>query len=94
MQRTMQVSMPMHMRADEDPIALTKHELDKKKAAPADKGNSASAGCDQCHRIVAVLYAVFVVEVLDALEHTDSLRGSVDVQSRFGQEEEAYRQCM
>ena len=50
----------IHMHADDDPLALTKLELDKKKTAPADKRTSASAGCDQCHSTAAMLYAVLV----------------------------------
>ena len=51
---------PMHMRADDDLLALTKLEMDKKKAAPADKENSAPAGCGHCHTTAAVAYAGFV----------------------------------
>jgi len=88
---TMLLFMPMHMRADDDLLALTKLEIDKKKAAPADKGPSASAGCGQCHSFVAVLYAVLLPFSCWKGYHAHSLRGSEHVQSWPGQEEQADR---
>ena len=83
--------MSIRLRTEDDPLTLTKLEIAKKKAAPADKGHSASAGCDQCHSTAGWLRAVFQCCYLEVTCIVTTLRHCV-VQVQSGQKEAAKRQ--